>query len=112
MNLNKKMFSAALMVIGSGAAFSAGFGDGKITLIGGDSSSVYFGINPPPINKASCSNNADYQFVLDPTTDGGRALYSALLTAKTTNKNVRVHGTGSCILGQAMEGVSYWILYE
>lgn len=86
---------------------------GEIRIIGGQvtgQATVYFGVSPAPTAKAACSTNNDYQFVIDPATDAGKALYSAILMAKSTNKKITVKGTGNCGFGQPMETVSYWFL--
>ncbi len=95
--------------------FAGANGNGKITQIGGQveaPSSIYFGIDPVPSGRASCNTGNDYQFVIDPSTPEGKAMYSALLTASSTGKNIIVQGTGNCDLGQPMETVSYWVFIQ
>jgi hypothetical protein len=70
--------------------------------------SLYFGITPPPTQRASCSTLPQYQFVFDPTTPQGKTLYAAILMARALGKQINVYGTGTCEYGQPMEGVFYW----
>jgi len=104
---------ALVNIIFSASIYAGAIGSGKVEMIGGQPHgqvSVYFGINPPPTNKAPCNTHSNYHFVFDPTTDGGKALYSMLLTAEASDKTIRVNGTGNCILGLPMEEVNYWIM--
>ena len=108
----KKIVIIGSLIITSNS-YAGAIGSGKITQIGGQlpgQSAIYFGINPAPSSRAACSTNNDYHFVIDPTTEAGKVLYSMLLTAKSTNKTIVVNGTGNCILGQPMEAVNYWIM--
>jgi len=106
----------AISLFASSGSFAAGAsGVGSVAKIGGQvtgQATLYFGILPVPVGRAACNTNNTYQFVFDPATDAGRALYSALLSAKATGKRIRVVGTGSCGYSQPMETVSYWIYDE
>ena len=108
------MVGAILCLFVSSPIYAGGaIGTGQVTLIGGQvvgQESIYFGITPMPTSRASCSTNNYYQFVVDPTTASGLALYSAILAAKTKNLQVTVKGTGDCGFGQPMETVSYWFV--
>lgn len=103
-----------LLMLDSGTAYASASANGTITLIGGmvaDAShpaSIYFGISPAPAGRATCNTHNNYQFVFDPSTPDGKALYAALLAVQASGKSIRVQGTGTCILGQPMEGVLYW----
>lgn len=108
-----KVGVTVVLALTTQAGSANALGGGVVVRVGGvfgSPSSVYFAILPVPTGRAACNSNASYQFVFDPSTSEGKALYSALLTAKATGTNILVYGTGTCILGQAMEGVSYWIL--
>jgi hypothetical protein len=102
------------MLVAASVCHAIASGSGTVSYIGGMFQSpsyprsVYFGITPAPINRESCNNNSSYQFVFDPSTDDGKALYAALMMAISTGRQIYVYGTGSCVLGQAMEGVSFW----
>lgn len=104
------------LICASENSSAAAIGTGEVSKIGGQVTgvpSIYFGLTPEPTERAECNSNAKgYQFVLDPSTDAGKALYSAILAAKTTGKKITVRGTGACGLGHAMETVSYWILVD
>lgn len=115
MNIRKIALSMLILqTLGNGVAVASASANGTITLIGGmvaDASlpaSIYFGISPSPSGRAACNTHNTYQFVFDPSTPDGRALYAALLTVQASGKSIRVQGTGTCILGQPMEGVLYW----
>jgi hypothetical protein len=119
--MEKKMISrswlslaSVLLVLSSGIAHANGSGTGTITFIGGMlpnpsyPASIYVGISPAPINRPACSNNGSYHFVFDPSTAEGKALYAALLSVQASGKQIYIYGTGTCALGQPMEGVSFW----
>lgn len=115
MNIREIALCAVLFqALGIGVACANASGTGTITLIGGTlasashPSSVYFGISPAPSGRAACNTHDNYQFVFDPGTPDGRTLYAALLAVQASGKSIRVQGTGTCILGQPMEGVLYW----
>ena len=102
-----------LVAVGS-VCHAVASGSGTVSYIGGNfqnpnyPSSVYFGITPTPINRESCNNNAYYQFVFDPNTADGKTLYATLMLAISTGRQIYIYGTGTCVLGQPMEGVSFW----
>src|SRR5215831_18653833 len=98
---------SAILCIPS-ASFANGYGNGTVVRIAGQMGSVlpnlpasiYFALSPAPTGQPACVNASSYQFVFDPTTSDGKALYAALLTAKATGKSISVYGTGTCTLGQ------------
>ncbi len=88
---------------------------GGVTKIGGQMAppaSIYFGLTSTPEGRPTCSDHSTYDYVFDPNTEEGKALYSALMFAKATNKEIRVRGSGVCILNQPMESISYWAFKE
>ena len=113
MRISKILRCAAVILATTGSSLSFGNanGAGKVSVIGGKvagGTSLYFGITPEPTNRAACSTDSGYHFVLDPSTPEGQALYSAILMAASTKTQIYVTGTGTCDLGQPMEGVQYW----
>jgi hypothetical protein len=115
MTMTKRFFQIlAFLLLGTGLAHANASGSGTITLIGGifpNASyygAIYFGISPVPTGRAACNSNNYYQFVFDPTTPEGKALYAALLAVQASGKQIYVYGTGTCVLNQPMEGVSFW----
>ncbi len=107
------VFIAALVF--SSFAISSDTATGKITRIGGvvsGSPAIYFGLDQEPNNRPGCSSHNIYYYVLDPNTEEGKSLYSLLLYAKSAGHKIAVNGTGSCILNQPMESVSFWILRD
>jgi hypothetical protein len=88
-------------------------GSGTITSIGSSFSNpslVYFGISPTPQAKAGCSTHSTYQFEFDSTVPEGKILYAAILAAKVSGSTILVYGSGTCLPGQQMEGIGYWII--
>lgn len=103
------MTMAALSVLACFSCSAAGVGGGTITYMGGTlPGMVMVGITPVPTGRAVCNNNSSYQFVFDASTPEGKALYSALLMAKATDKRINLQGTGNCPTGYTMELVQYW----
>lgn len=90
---------------------AAAYGTGQVTQIGGQGfgpNTVYFGIAPAPVNRASCNSHGTYQFILDMSTADGRALYAMLMAAVNTSSIISVQGSGTCPSGASVETVSYW----
>lgn len=86
-------------------------GTGKVSEIGGGGwgdNSIYFGLEPVPENRVPCNDHGQYQYIIDVSTEKGKALYSVLLAAWSTDKEIKVQGTGSCPLEAQAEGVSWW----
>lgn len=86
-------------------------GTGVVNLIGGSQTTVYFSLDPVPVGRVSCNSNSGYQYAIDTSTDSGKSLYTALLTAVSSGRQLRVVGTGQCTVHSEMEDVSYWIFY-
>ncbi len=111
----KKIIPLALLAF-STVVSASDTATGKITRIGGGMSgatpSIYFGLDSEPSNRPACSSHNVYYYVLDPTTDEGKSLYTLLLSAKSMGHKIAVNGTGNCALGQPMESVSFWILRD
>ena len=88
-------------------------GTGTIKKIGGmgwGENSVYFGLYPKPTMKAEYSDHEEYDFVIDISTERGKAFYSMLLTARSTGSLITVKGTGVCPVGIRAEEILYWAL--
>lgn len=110
-----KLYIFIAVLVLSNFAFSSDTATGKITRIGGvlsGSPAIYFGLDQEPNNRPGCSSHNVYYYVVDPTTEEGKSLYSLLLYAKSGGHKISVNGAGSCILNQPMESVSFWILRD
>ncbi|WP_218420052.1 hypothetical protein [Alteromonas lipotrueae] len=61
----------------------------------------------PSASNLNVECNVTARFVADATTDKGRAIYSAILMAKASGKEVLVVGGGNCDLHSDSEGIAY-----
>ncbi|MEX2964506.1 hypothetical protein [Microbulbifer sp. TYP-18] len=78
----------------------AGTGSGKIINIyaheKGDGTGVIFFETENNTNKAACSANGGKEWAFRVDTDQGKAMYSLLLAAASTGRNITVNGKGDC----------------
>lgn len=113
MNRSSRFFVTLSIVLAPLVSDASAYGVGTITAIGGmgfGTNTVYFGISPAPTGRAGCNSHANYQFIIDISTDSGKALYSMILSASATNTPVAIQGAGTCPSGTTAESVSYWVL--
>lgn len=111
--MNKFAILSLLYISLAQYSFASDTTTGKLEEIGGvglGDNTVYFGVNPSPNNKPACSNHNKYDYVIDISTDKGKAIYSMLLMARTTQSNITIQGSGSCLAGSNIEEIRYWIL--
>jgi len=55
-----------------------------------------------------CAINQPSRFILDGTTAGGKVQASGLLSAYTTGKQVKIIGTGDCLVRSDTETINYF----
>ena len=71
---------------------------------------VWFKLDTMETAQIDTACNTTARFAVDATTDKGKNIYSALLTAKSTDSSVTVVGTGTCTAHHDSEDVAYVLM--
>lgn len=108
----KKMLKKAVLLAAALMPLSAYCGDtvGTITVISsvagvpGYENWAFITMTGTNTALPACST-AGNMYVLDLTTNAGKAAYATILAAKMTNSSIRVEGTGTCSVHAASETV-------
>lgn len=111
-----KILVLAIAILTSVFCYGSDQVSGKIKKIGGQLTAqapiVYFGLDQEPANRPPCSTHPEYHYIIDVSTDEGKALYSMLLASEVMGRAVTMKGAGNCIANQPMEAVSYWYFWS
>lgn len=92
-------------------AFSAGTADSKVDFVQvniDSGSNSHYGVVrfiTKPTGSPSCATDTQGRMIFSLETEGGKAFYSLVLSAKISNSSIWVYGTGFCHSG--LELVSY-----
>lgn len=86
---------AAITLLGN--AIAAGMSEGPVRHLEIYYQALILKVGDPinHLNKPSCSTVGD-DWVIDLTTDGGKAMYALLLTTYNSGEEVYVYGSGAC----------------
>lgn len=67
----------------------------------GSGNIVFFQMEVLPSNKPACADNPNVDYAFDVSTIAGKNLYSALLAAYASQREVKIGGYDGCSLGAA-----------
>lgn len=81
--------------------------EGKVTRLWVNQKAWFALDSMPNYNDLEVTCNVSRRFVVDVSTDKGKAIYTAVLTAKSLGLDVNVVGNGNCDLHHDSEGVAY-----
>ena len=115
MYVNKKTVAMFAMLASGALGFSSAFGDGfvstaYITAVTAQSygtGQFFVSVSLPITGSPACATQA-MRFVIDPTTDVGKAQIEVIMAAKRDGRPVSILGSGFCKLWGDTETV-FWV---
>lgn len=109
--MKKILCVVVLCVLSAAANANGGLVEGKIEMLqvgkGWTSSGVYVLVKMDTAISSQPSCATDQRLAIDPTTELGKGLYSALLSAKHASSIVEIRGTNNCSdMGSTVESIN------
>ena len=67
---------------------------------------VFLELTNKPESNSSCNTNSRYTYVFDGSTESGKILFSAALTAYAAQKDIYLDGSNTCTLHENVENLN------
>ena len=108
----KKCIYIVMLLLVSNGLYADGHVQGKITYIqagkGYTPNDIYILVemDTPVTGQPACAT--EQRLALDPSTEHGKVLYAALLSAKQAQSTVEIYGANTCnVMGSRFEDIRY-----